>query len=126
MSAEKAGVSGDIEHEFPDRICWSCRNMLPWSEFARDRSKPSGHKSICKRCDSARAIRRYHARRALENPLTSCGECGEPLPAGRRVVCSSRCRDRRYARLHPEAYEAREARKVERRRERRCNAREAS
>lgn len=55
--------------------------------------------------------------------LLSCTECGGSLELPRRVVCSSRCRDARFRRLHPEAYAAREARKVERRRKKRRAAR---
>ena len=45
-------------------------------------------------------------------------------PEGRqRVICGkSKCRDDRYRRLHPEAYAAKEARKVERRRLKRREA----
>jgi endogenous inhibitor of DNA gyrase (YacG/DUF329 family) len=57
---------------------------------------------------------------------TSCDECGEPLPVGRRVVCSKRCGERRFKRLHPVEYAERERRKVERRRERRREARKAA
>jgi CheY-like chemotaxis protein len=52
-----------------------------------------------------------------------CSECGVELEGRRRVVCSERCREARFKRLHPESYEEREWRKVERRRERRREAR---
>jgi endogenous inhibitor of DNA gyrase (YacG/DUF329 family) len=55
----------------------------------------------------------------IRSEATECSECGGPLEGRRRVVCSERCRDARYRRLHPEAYAANEARKVERRREKR-------
>jgi endogenous inhibitor of DNA gyrase (YacG/DUF329 family) len=66
------------------------------------------------------------ARRGRTRPPahTECSECGGPLGARQRVVCSQRCRDRRYRRLHPVEYTAKEARKVERRRERRRAAAE--
>jgi hypothetical protein len=49
-------------------------------------------------------------------PGGRCTECGEEL-AGRanRLVCSRRCKDSRYARLHPEELRAKERRKYERR-----------
>jgi hypothetical protein len=64
------------------------------------------------------------ARRGVVRPpeRTTCEECGGALEGRQRIVCSRRCRDRRYARLHPEAYAAKEARKVERRRARRREA----
>jgi hypothetical protein len=87
-----------------------------------DGSKRSGFASRCRVCDRERSKRYYEAHReavleraAAKRALVErvCSECPETLQKGRRVVCSDRCRDRRYRRLHPEA----EARKVERRRE---------
>lgn len=46
----------------------------------------------------------------------NCSECGGQLEGRQRVVCSPRCREARFRRLHPDAYAAKEARKVERRR----------
>ena len=43
--------------------CPRCERDLPVSEFARDRSKASGHKSHCKRCDNAKSKRYYEANR---------------------------------------------------------------
>jgi hypothetical protein len=107
------------------RVCTLCKRMLPWDEFGLDRSKSNGHKSSCKACDSARVLKRYHEQRA-DVPAPTCEECGVELEGRRRVVCSSRCRERRFRRLNPEAYGTREAAKVERRREARRRAREAS
>ena len=54
-----------------------------------------------------------------------CSECGVVLEGGQRVTCgTSKCRDARFRRLHPESFAAREARTVERRREIRRLARE--
>jgi hypothetical protein len=50
---------------------------------------------------------------------TTCEECGGELAGRQRVACSPKCRDSRYRRLHPVEYAANEARKVERRREKR-------
>jgi hypothetical protein len=88
-------------------------------DLAVDRSRPSGRKPICKRCDSARALARYYAQRGPQLAQL-CSECGEPLEGRQRVTCgSSKCREARFRQLNPESFAAREARKVERRRERR-------
>jgi hypothetical protein len=56
-------------------------------------------------------------------PVRYCSECGVELEGRQRVTCgTSFCREARFKRLHPESYAAREARKVERRRERRREA----
>ena len=53
-----------------------------------------------------------------------CSECGAVLEGRQRVTCgTSRCRDARFKRLRPEAYAERERAKVERRREKRREAR---
>ena len=64
-------------------------------------------------------LARAAAKRSAGRDFLACSECGGVLEGGRRVVCGERCRDARYRRLHPDAYEANERRKVERRRERR-------
>jgi uncharacterized C2H2 Zn-finger protein len=43
--------------------CPRCERVLPVSDFARDRSKASGHKSRCKACDREKARRYYAANR---------------------------------------------------------------
>jgi hypothetical protein len=45
------------------RTCYSCLADLPAEEFALDRSKGSGRKSICKACDRDKSRRRYVATR---------------------------------------------------------------
>ena len=47
-----------------------------------------------------------------------CSECDELLERRQTVVCSRKCKDARYRRLHPEAYREKERRKAARRRER--------
>src|SRR4051812_33214339 len=90
--------------------------------LAVDRKRPNGRKPICKRCDSTRSLARYYANRGPQ-PDRHCSECGAELEGRRRACCASaKCRERRFRRLHPETYAAREARKVERRRERRRTA----
>jgi endogenous inhibitor of DNA gyrase (YacG/DUF329 family) len=63
----------------------------------------------------ARAAAKRNALRG-ERPELRCSECESPLVGRQRVVCSRRCKDARYRRLHPEAYAAKQRRKVERRR----------
>jgi hypothetical protein len=66
------------------------------------------------------------AKRGQSRPrqLTECSECGDPLAGRQRVICgTARCRERRFKRLHPEAYAERERKKVERRRAKRRAAR---
>jgi len=67
------------------------------------------------------------ARRGRTRPpeRTTCTECGGPLEGRARIVCSRRCTDARYRRLHPEKYAELERRKVVRRREARRKARAA-
>jgi hypothetical protein len=79
----------------PERICASCGVQLPWSEFAVDRSKPSLHKSICRRCDAARVLARYHeGKKDSAGESLSCSECGAALEGRQRVTCgASACRD---------------------------------
>jgi hypothetical protein len=113
-----------------ERLCLGCGEVRPLSEWARDASKPSGLGSLCRECDRRRS-REFYARnreavlaraaaRRGPAPARFCSECGERLEGRQRVSCgSSRCREARFRRLHPEAYATRETRKVERRRERR-------
>lgn len=99
-------------------------------EFSLDRDKPTGRGSYCKSCDRERSRAYYakHRERILARaaarrgprPARFCSECGVELEGQQRVTCGkSSCREARFRRLHPEAYAARERRKVERRRERR-------
>lgn len=80
--------------------------------------------------ERARAYYLAHREKVLEKAAerrgrrpvveATCSECGEPLEGGKRVVCGERrCKEARFKRLNPEAYAAREAAKVARRRERR-------
>ncbi len=45
-----------------EQRCYRCERVRPLEEFPVDRSKPSGHKSICRECDRAKA-RRYYAKK---------------------------------------------------------------
>src|SRR5688572_4827183 len=106
--------------------CGGCGEWRLVSEFGRDSSKLGRRASICRACGRAKSRRYYaehraavlariKARKARAKPAEAptCSECGGPLPGKARVVCSSRCKDRRFKRLHPEAYAERERRKVE-------------
>jgi hypothetical protein len=46
-----------------DRTCTRCERVLPVEEFARDASKASGHKSLCKACDRVKSKAYYAANR---------------------------------------------------------------
>ena len=46
-----------------ERLCPGCGRLLSAGEFAVDRSRKSGPKSRCKRCDGERAAAYYHAHR---------------------------------------------------------------
>ena len=64
-------------------------------------------------------VRAYNEARRI--PFTSlvCVECGAGFLGRKdRLVCSPRCKDRRYARLHPAEYRAKQKRKDARRRAR--------
>jgi hypothetical protein len=41
--------------------CYRCEEFRPVSEFAGDKSKASGRKSICKRCDREKSKRYYYS-----------------------------------------------------------------
>jgi hypothetical protein len=108
--------------------------MKPLRDFIRDESKRMGRGSICKACDKEKS-RDYHAAnreavlaraaaRKPPAPARNCSECGDELEGQRRVVCSSKCAERRFRRTNPEGYAARERAKVERRREKRRAQRE--
>jgi hypothetical protein len=63
------------------------------------------------------------AREVLREAWASAGALLLGVRVGARgppaVVCTERCREARFKRLHPESYARREAAKIERRRERR-------
>lgn len=116
-----------------ERRCARCGVDKPVEEFTFDRDKRCGRGSYCRPCEQERSrdyyqrnreriLARMAARRGPA-PVRFCSECRVELEGRQRVVCSSRCRDARFRRLHPEAYAAKEARKVVRRRERRGEAR---
>jgi hypothetical protein len=52
--------------------------------FARDRSKPSGHKSICKACDREKSRRYYEADRSGSWSTCGSGRSASAKPTARR------------------------------------------
>ena len=51
-------------------------------------------------------------RRRVPPSKLTCVECGDEFDGRRnRLLCSRRCKDRRYARLHPEAVREKQRRK---------------
>jgi hypothetical protein len=117
--------------------CQRCGGWLAPEEFTLDRSKPAGLGSYCRPCDRELSREYYRANRerilaklaAKRGPrqVRNCSECGVVLEGRARATCgSSKFREARFRRLQPESYAAREARKVERRREARRLTRERS
>jgi len=106
------------------RRCTHCGEFLPFSAFRPNLRLSSGWSSWCRDCsvESSRAWRERNRERvnaARRTPLAkrTCVECGGEFEGQKsRLLCGSRrCKDRRYQRLHPEAYRAKERRKYQRR-----------
>lgn len=114
--------------------CPHCKGWLPFSAFRQDRTTRSWLSSWCRKC-LAEATRDWRQRNSAEinaerraayreaNPLEprTCPECGETFTPKRTdaIICGKRrCKDRRYRRLHPEEYRAKQRRKAARLRER--------
>ena len=114
--ASSSFCSPKCRYRFRDR-----RRYAENPEAARERAR------AYYRANREAVLEKAAARRGKVRPSEprSCSECLAPLEPPKRVVCSGRCREARFRRLRPEAYAAREARKVERRREKRRLAREA-
>lgn len=133
---EPAGVIDRWAHDVVLRRgkwCPRCSRHLPAEEFAANPRVRSGFSSWCKRChrqavrvwreehrDEENAKRRAEYAAAHPRAVRHCEECGAELEGRASVVCSRRCKDTRYRRLHPEAEKARQARKVARRRARKA------
>ena len=90
--------------------CPRCRRWLLAESFRPDASSRSGLASWCRACMAGatrewreRNREAYNAARRVPPVELECVECGEALEGGKgRLVCSRRCKDRRYARFHPE------------------------
>jgi hypothetical protein len=132
--AEQRSVYGQITH----KRCPRCYRWLPVEAFrvqpCRSKREPWRRwklSSYCRECmaDATRRWReanreRINARRRAEyavarGPLPHCSECDAELESHAKVVCSRRCKGKRYARLHPDKVREKERRKAARRRERR-------
>ena len=108
------------------RRCTRCQVVLPFSAFRPNLRLSSGWSSWCRACSSAatRAWReqnreRVNAARRKPPVKLRCVECGGEFGGRKdRLLCSRRCKDRRYARLHPAELATKERRKYERRRRR--------
>lgn len=95
-------------------------SVLPWRrclQCGQEFYKRGAAKLCGEACAKAWA-RAYHHRRtgsAAKHALQvkACIECGEPFTYSRysrpRIVCSTRCGHRRFARLNPDAHAARKA-----------------
>jgi hypothetical protein len=74
------------------------------------------------RAEHPEQVARDNAKRwaayAAARPERHCSECGALLEGRRFRVCSRRCKDARYRRLHPDAVKAKQARKYQRRKAR--------
>jgi hypothetical protein len=91
--------------------CPKCALWWPPDEFARDKSKASGRKAICRPCDSKKAADyyaanrqarlEYAARRAAASlgskPRRKCARCDSPATSNRHTLCDV-CRKKARAR----------------------------
>jgi len=58
-------VAGEMVNAEPaPGRCYACGAVKSYEAFARDASKPSGRKSVCRECDSRRALAYYHSKKA--------------------------------------------------------------
>jgi hypothetical protein len=64
--------------------CTKCGDELRVEEFARDKTKASGHKNICKACDREKSRRYYEANR--ERKLAYMAERNEALREAREAT----------------------------------------
>jgi hypothetical protein len=117
--------------------CSKCGRELPVEAFSRHRRSSDGRAWWCRECAAAQN-REYRARnpeltqayneaRRVGIYRLRCVQCGVEFEAGRKdaKLCGRRrCKDKRYQRLHPEAYRAKCRRKGERRRQRKREAAE--
>jgi hypothetical protein len=139
--SEASGRRGAEWLHSDESACSRCGGSTKWPDgFALDGSKTFGRKSWCKKCESAksRAYYRENRERILDARAerrggsrrvgrSTCSECGAELEGRQWQTCGKAgCRESRFKATNPEAYAAREAAKVERRRERRRELRDAA
>jgi hypothetical protein len=109
--------------------CSKCGRFLPFGEFRSNLRLQTGWDSWCRECHREAGQRwraakpeyqeAYNQRRRVEPVEVRCEECGTAfLGRPNRVVCSRRCKDARYRRLHLVEYREKERRKHARRRAR--------
>lgn len=72
----------------PQHTCRRCCTTKPLAEFARDKSKASGHKSLCKQCDNDKSRRYYEQSKRTH---THCCYCDAPTAGDR--FCNLVCQD---------------------------------
>jgi hypothetical protein len=105
------------------RRCTHCGEFLPFSAFRPNLKLSSGWNSWCRDCsvESSRAWRernreRVNAARKTPPSRLRCVECGEEFEGQKgRLLCGKRrCKDRRYARLHPDKLREKKRRRAER------------
>jgi hypothetical protein len=48
-------------------VCPDCHEFKAWSEYHRRKASPTGHQSLCKRCQIARVMTNYNPERARAN-----------------------------------------------------------
>ena len=110
-------------------LCSGCGEAKPLEAFNSSRRVVDGFAWWCRDCQREAqrvwrlghrdAVEAYNVGRSVGMRWVKCSECDEVLVRrSNQVVCSRRCKDRRYRRLHPEAYRERQARKYARRRAR--------
>jgi hypothetical protein len=104
------------------RRCRRCREVLPFSAFRPNLRLSSGWSSWCRACsgEATRQWRREHPesneRRRIPPSKLRCVECGGEFEGRKgKLICSRRCKDRRYARLHPEELREKQRRRYARR-----------
>jgi hypothetical protein len=93
------------------------------SEFRANEKLRSGLDSWCLDCrrEASREWRTAHRdecneRRRVPPSKLRCVECGGEFEGRKgKLICSRRCKDRRYARLHPEELREKQRRKYARR-----------
>jgi hypothetical protein len=109
--------------------CTRCWQYLLAGCFRPNARISSGLSSWCRECDRAykrqwraenpEKLAEYNESRRAPRELRKCSECGtEFVRKSNQVVCSRRCKDKRYARLHPEKLKEKKLRYQQRRRER--------
>lgn len=102
--------------------CAACGGELPAQQ---GRGRPRKFCAVCVppgdtaawRAANPDRVHEYNESRRVSVRTFYCVECRRPFASTRsdRLVCSRRCKDARYRRLHPEVVRAKERRKRQRR-----------